>query len=213
MNIESSQDAFVTLSTCPLCQKEIAINWLKDNIPYFEDVMYITACCECSFRFADTIIITQKEPIKYELVLNKPEDLYAKVVRSTSGTIKVPELGIAVEPGSISESYITNIEGVLDRILSVVQTATRWVVDEPEKYNHGIKLQEMIQESIEGKRKLTIIIEDPLGNSAIISDNAKSTKLTEEEIKSLKTGMIIFDSETSNIEVDACNEYNIGNDF
>lgn len=209
MNKECSQDAFVTLSSCPLCQREMTINWYKDNIPYFEDVMYITACCECSFRFADTIILTQKEPIKYELVLKQPEDLYAKVVRSTSGTIKIPELGIAVEPGSTSESYITNIEGVLDRILAVVQTATRWVVDEPEKYDHGIKLQNLIQEAMEGKRELTIIIEDPLGNSAIISDRSISTKLTHKEMKNLKTGMIIFDAETAGIEIDACNEHNL----
>jgi len=211
LTIEPSQPAFVTRAQCPLCHKEIIINWQRDEIPFFGDIMYITACCECSFRFADTIILAQKEPVRYELLIEEPEDLYAKVVRSTSGTIKVPELGIVVEPGSISESYITNIEGVLDRIRGVLMSATRWVADDPEKYQRGLELQKMIQEAVDGKRKLTIIVEDPLGNSAIVSEKAVSCKLTPQEARMLKTGMIVFDTETSEIEIDSCDEHMIGN--
>jgi zinc finger protein len=211
LTVESPQNAFVTRTHCPLCQKEILINWERDDIPYFGDVMYITACCDCSFRFTDTIILSQKEPVRYELIIEGPEDLYAKFVRSTSGTIKVPELGIMVEPGSISESYITNIEGLLDRILGVVVTATKWVAEEPEKYERGLQLQEMIQQAIDGKQKLTIIVEDPLGNSAIISEKAVYCKLTPEEARTLKTGMIVFDAESSEIEIDSYDEHMIGN--
>lgn len=211
MIVESPQAAFVTRTHCPLCHKEILINWERDDIPYFGDVMYITACCDCSFRFTDTIILSQKEPVRYELTIEGPEDLYAKFVRSTSGTIKVPELGIMVEPGSISESYITNIEGLLDRILAVVVTATKWVSEEPDKFEHGLKLQEMIQQAIDGKQKLTIIVEDPMGNSAIISEKAICCKLTPQEARDLKTGMIVFDAETSEIEMDSCDEHTIGN--
>lgn len=211
MTIECPQPEFVTRTHCPLCHKEILMNWERDNIPYFGEVMYITACCDCSFRFTDTMILAQKEPVRYEIIIEGSEDLYAKVVRSTSGTIKVPELGIMVEPGSISESYITNIEGVLDRILGVVISATKWVADEPEKYERGLQLQGMIRETIDGKRKLTVIIEDPLGNSAIISEKAISCKLTPEQASMLKTGMIVFDAESSEIEIDAYDEHMIGN--
>lgn len=211
MTGDGPQAAFVTRTQCPLCHKEIIMNWERDEIPYFGDVMYITACCDCSFRFTDTMILSQKEPVRYEFVVEGSEDLYAKVVRSTSGTIKVPELGIIVEPGSISESYITNIEGVLDRILGVVITATKWVADEPEKYERGLQLQEMIHEAVDGKRKLTVIIEDPLGNSAIISEKAVSSKLTQEQARKLKTGMIVFDAESAEVEMDVCDEDMIGN--
>jgi len=211
LTIECPQTAFVTRTQCPLCHKEIIMNWERDDIPYFGEVMYITACCDCSFRFTDTMILAQKEPVHYELVIEGPEDLYAKVVRSTSGTIKVPELGITVEPGSISESYITNIEGLLDRILGVVVSATKWVSEEPEKYEHGLRLQKMIHEAVDGKRKLTIIVEDPLGNSAIISEKAVSYRITPEEARMLKTGMIVFDAESADIEMDSCDEHTIGN--
>ena len=164
--------------------------------------MYITALCDCSFRFADTMILTQKEPVHYEITIETIEDLNARVIRSTSGTIRIPELGIDVEPGMISDSYVTNIEGILDRIQNVVITASKWVKDDEEKYALSLDILKKLNDAKMGKQKLTIIIEDPLGNSAIISDKAVSKTLTTEESKDLKTGMIIFDVDSSEITVD-----------
>ncbi|MBA3044286.1 hypothetical protein FP804_04025 [archaeon] len=50
-----------------------------------------------------------------------------------------------------------------------------------------------IEKIIEGKEKATLIIDDPLGNSAIIGKKAKKRKLTDNELKKLKTGMMVFD--------------------
>jgi len=164
--------------------------------------MYITALCDCSFRFADTMILTQKEPVRYEMTVETIDDLDARIVRSTSGTIRIPELGIEVEPGMISDSYVTNIEGVLDRIQNVVITASKWVKDDEEKYAISQNILKKMNDARLGKQKLTIIIEDPLGNSAIISDKAISKTLTPDEASDLKTGMIIFDVDSSEITVD-----------
>ncbi len=166
--------------------------------------MHISSRCECGFRFTDTLILAQRDPVRYELRLECMEDLNSRVVRSTSGTIRIPELGIDVEPGSISESYITNVEGVLDRILNVVMTATSWSAEEPEKYSLGLDIQQALRDAMDGKKELTLIIEDPLGNSAIISEKAKCRQLTPEEAEHLKTGMIVFDTSSSAMEVDAC---------
>ncbi|WP_340818802.1 ZPR1 zinc finger domain-containing protein [Methanolobus sp. WCC4] len=197
--------SFQTRSSCPLCHEELIIRWQGDEIPYFGEVMYVTAACQCSFRFADTLILTQKEPMRYVLRVENLEDLNSRVVRSTSGTIRIPELGIDVEPGSISDSYITNIEGVLDRIYKVVITATKWAKEDgdEEKHSKGLEIQKYLEETIEGKRPLTVVIEDPFGNSAIISDKAQSIVLDKDEAGSLKTGMIVFDATTSDVELDA----------
>ena len=194
----------MTRTSCPLCHEELIINWQGDDIPYFGEVMHISSRCECGFRFTDTLILAQRDPVRYELRLECMEDLNSRVVRSTSGTIRIPELGIAVEPGSVSESYITNVEGVLDRILNVVMTATNWSVEEPEKYSLGLDIQQALRDAMDGKKELTLIIEDPLGNSAIISEKAKCRQLTPEEAEHLKTGMIVFDTSSSVMEVDAC---------
>lgn len=196
--------SFETRTSCPLCHEDLIIQWRSDRIPYFGEVMYVTALCKCGFRFADTLLLSQKEPMRYELKIEGPEDLNIRVVRSTSGTIRIPELGIDVEPGSISDSYVTNIEGVLDRIYKVVVTATKWSEGDEDRYSRGLEVQKVLEEAIDGKRSLTVVIEDPFGNSAIISDKAKSRVLAKEEADSLRTGMIVFDVKSSGMELDAC---------
>ena len=155
--------------------------------------MYLTARCQCSFRFADTMILSSKEPMRYEMPVETLEDLNARVIRSTSGTIRIPEMGITIEPGSVSESYVTNIEGVLHRVRDVLMTASRWVQGDEAKSSRSQELLCMLEEVIEGNKKITVIVEDPLGNSAIISKKAKAVKLSKEEAEKLNTGMIVFD--------------------
>jgi zinc finger protein len=57
----------------------------------------------------------------------------------------------------------------------------------------------LLEEVIEGRKKITVIIEDPLGNSAIISKKVIATKLSKEEAENLNTGMIVFDVDKSEI--------------
>jgi zinc finger protein len=175
------------------------MNWQRDNIPYFGEIMYINAKCQCSFRFADTMILSSKEPMRYEMPVETQEDLNARVIRSTSGTIRIPEMGIIIEPGTVSESYVTNIEGVLQRVRDVLMTASMWVQGDEEKSSRSQELLCILEEVIQGKRKITVILEDPLGNSAIISKKAKVIKLSKEEVEKLNTGMIVFDFDKSEL--------------
>lgn len=193
------QERFKTSICCPLCQRELVMNWQRDNIPYFGEIMHVSARCQCSFRFADTMILASKEPMRYEMPVENREDLDARVIRSTSGTIRIPEMGVTIEPGSVSESYVTNIEGVLHRVRDVLMTASRWVQGDEEKASRSQELLCMLEEVIQGKRKITVIIEDPLGNSAIISKKVKSVKLSKQEAEKLNTGMIVFDVDKSEL--------------
>lgn len=196
------QESFETRIPCPLCHNDLVMTWQRDEIPYFGEIMYISAKCQCSFRFADTMLLSSKEPMRYELLIETQEDLNARVIRSTSGTIRIPEMGITIEPGAVSESYITNVEGVMQRVQSVLMTASRWVQEDEEKFARSKELLCMLEEVLESKNKITVIIEDPLGNSAIISKKVIATKLSKEEAENLTTGMIVFDIDKSELEHD-----------
>lgn len=181
----------ITKSTCPLCNRELVTNWVQDNIPFFGEVMHITSVCECGLRYADTLVMAQRKPVRYELKIRTQDDLDARVVRSTSGTIRIPELGIDIEPGPASESFVSNIEGVLDRVEEILQNVMLW--DEKEKIERAKELIALLEKIKTGKYEITVIIEDPLGNSAIIAENATSRELTDEEAAGLKTGMVVFE--------------------
>lgn len=191
MNQEPISTLTVTKSTCPLCSGELTTNWVPDNIPFFGEVMHITSLCECGLKYSDTLVLSQREPVHYEMKVRSTDDLDARVVRSTSGTIRIPELGIDIEPGPASESFISNIEGVLERVEEILCMVTRW--GEEDKTRRAMELLSNVEKTRAGKNEITLVIEDPLGNSAIIAENAVFRKLTRDEINNLKTGMIVFE--------------------
>ncbi|MCZ7356274.1 MAG: ZPR1 zinc finger domain-containing protein [Candidatus Methanoperedens sp.] len=193
MNSEFIRPLTVTRSTCPLCHKELITNWVSQNIPFFGEVMHITSNCECGFRYTDTLIMAQREPVHFELKVRDLDDLNARVVRSTSGTIRIPELGIDIEPGPASESFVSNIEGVLERVEEILEMVERW--GEAGKTERAHELMSIIERIKAGEHEVTVIIEDPLGNSAIIAEKAISRELTGEEAANLRTGMIVFEKE------------------
>lgn len=184
-----------TTNTCPVCSSQMDFNWETQDIPHFGDAMIIAGVCCCGYRHSDTILLSQKEPARYTLTVSSMEDLDSRVIRSSSGTIRVPELGINVEPGPASEAYVSNVEGVLDRIRGIVEFATRSASEagDLEGTERGNQILEDINMALRGQYNLTMIIEDPLGNSAIDSEKAVRSALTEEEIAGLKTGMILLD--------------------
>jgi zinc finger protein len=187
----------VTTSSCPICNAEITFDWETKDIPHFGEAMVIAGVCEsCGFRISDTILLNQGEPVRYTITIEDVEDLNARVIRSTSGTIRLPELGIDVEPGPASDAYISNVEGVLQKVRGIVAFATKSALDAgvEENARRGKCILERIEQAMNGVGPLTIVLEDPLGNSAIVSEKAVSTKLTPEECEDLKTGMIILDS-------------------
>jgi zinc finger protein len=183
-----------TTNICPVCSSEMDFNWETLEIPHFGEAMIIGGMCCCGYRHSDTILLSQKEPARYTLAVTSMEDLDARVIRSSSGTIRIPELGIDVEPGPASEAYISNIEGVLERIKGVVKFATRSAMEagDSEKTRQGNEILENMKMALKGQFNLTVIIEDPLGNSAIDSQNAVRSVLTEEETAGLNTGMILL---------------------
>jgi zinc finger protein len=187
----------VTTSSCPICNAEITFDWETKDIPHFGEAMVIAGACEsCGFRLSDTILLNQGEPVRYTITIEDAEDLNARVIRSTSGTIRLPELGINVEPGPASDAYISNVEGVLQKVKGIVAFATKSARDAgvEENTRRGECILARIERAMEGEGPLTIVLEDPLGNSAIVSEKAVSTKLTPEECEDLETGMIILDS-------------------
>ena len=177
---------------CPICGREIKITMTTYKVPFSGEVLLTSIICECGFKHADSIVVDVKEPVRFKIKINK-DNLYTKVIRSTSGTIRIPEIGIEIEPGPASQAFITNLEGILMRVEDIVQMARRWNADDEEKVKRCDWILERIRNTLEGKDELTLILEDPLGNSLILSDEAFRERLKEEEVAKLKTGITIMD--------------------
>ena len=183
----------IKLGDCPLCGGKNTLKALQyiHDIPYFGRVMESTIICEkCGYRSADVMILEEKEPKLYTVRVEDEKDLFTRVVRSKSGTIELEELGIKVEPGPASQGFVSNVEGVLERVRETLLMARNF--KEQENDSEAVKkideLLKYIEDVRKGKKPLTVKIMDPFGNSALIGEKVKTRLLTKEEIKRLSKG-------------------------
>ncbi len=110
----------ISLGDCPICGGKGTFKAIQHihEIPYFGKVMESTIYCEkCGYRNADVMILEDRPPKLYTVKVEEGgKDLFTRVVRSKSGTIELDEIGVKIEPGPASEGFITNVEGVLERV-------------------------------------------------------------------------------------------------
>ena len=181
------EDKLINTINCPICQSENTFKILTNqlDIPYFGKIIETTMLCHnCKYRKSDILPIEVKEPKRYILKISNQRDLNKRVVKSSTGYIKVPELGFEVKPGPASQGYISNVEGVLNRLEEPLNMLMNWAEEEEEKKKIG-ELLKKLKNIKEGNEVATLIIEDPLGHSIIIGDGIKEEKLNEEEIKKI----------------------------
>jgi zinc finger protein len=79
-------------------------------------------------------------------------------------------------PGPASIGFISNIEGILSRFEKIIEDEYKDSEDDETK-KHAKNLLKKIRKVKFGDVPLKIIIEDPSGNSAIISQKAKIEKI------------------------------------
>ena len=164
---------------CPVCNAEIEYLYQTDNIPYFSDIIIIRALCtKCGYRYVDTQVLTTQAPGRQEFRIETPDDIDVRVVRSMEGIVMIPELGVRIDPGPACEGFVSNIEGVLNRVTEAVEGVITHG-DETEREN-AKKFLEDVAAVKRGERPVTLIIDDPSGNSAIISEKTKKLPYPEE---------------------------------
>ena len=163
---------------CPVCfSKTLTLIEDEQDIPHFGKVYIMSMnCSSCGYKVSDIESEQTKEPCKYEFTVENSKDLNVRVVKSGEATIKIPSLRMSVEPGVASEGYISNIEGVLQRFKKILESE-RDSAEEPETRKKAKNLLKRLWKVECGDEPCKIIIEDPSGNSAIISEKSIVTVL------------------------------------
>tara|TARA_B100000530_G_scaffold21714_1_gene14145 strand:+ start:2117 stop:2728 length:612 start_codon:yes stop_codon:yes gene_type:complete len=190
VNLESSLDY-----PCPICNSEngLILNVHTSEIPYFGEHTEMTIICnECGWRNTDFIPSEGKKPSLWSLVIDNLELMTTRVVRSSSCTVRIVELGLEVEPGDNATGYISNVEGVLNRfsdaIAMIQRSAIRDGEEGKEKVESCQELIDRISKIKNGEEPVELLLLDPNGHSQILHESATSTDLSEEEIAALATG-------------------------
>jgi len=163
---------------CPFCNNK-TLTLIEDSkdIPYFcKCYLFSMNCSICNYNKSDIESEEKKDPVKYTFEVKNKKDLDVRVVKSSEATIKIPNLRLSVTPGPASEGFISNIEGVLDRFKKIVESE-RDSTDDDDVRKKAKNLLKKMWKVMLGEVPIKVIIEDPSGNSAIISKDAKVEKL------------------------------------
>ena len=176
---------------CPSCDNEsMATSQTEYQVEHFGAVLLTVATCQrCGYRHTDVMNLSNRQPLALKAKINSPEDLNIRVIKSGTATVSIPEFKATITPGPYSEGYISNVEGILlkieDALTFMLSTA------KGERLRKGETMLKKIRKARDSRPKFTLIIKDPLGNSAIISPNPAKVKrrdLTYRELKGIKFG-------------------------
>ena len=163
---------------CPVCGEE-KLTLLEDemDIPYFGKTYIFSMKCDgCNYSQSDIEAEENKDPCKIEFTVENKKDLSVRIVKSSEGSVKIPQLKMDVTPGVASEGYVSNVEGLLERFKKILESERDNADDEDVRKKAKNLLKKLWKIEL-GEEKVKIIIEDPSGNSAIISEKAVVSKL------------------------------------
>ena len=186
--------------SCPICGNENSLKMMahSSEIPYFGEHTQITMSCNsCGWRVTDFIPAEGKKAGSWTLIVSSTEHISARVVRSSSCTVRIAELGLEVTPGSSSTGYISNVEGVLDRFASAIGTIRRPADVENDEVTKT-KCDELLSKIDmvkSGKLVVTLELLDPVGHSQILHEEAVSSEISDDDANELDPGPIypVFD--------------------
>jgi zinc finger protein len=165
---------------CPFCnEKTLTLTETSRDIPFF-GVCHIFSmdCSNCKYHKADVESEAgDGTPVKYTLDITEEADMKIRVIKSTEATVKIPYIG-SIEPGETANGYITNVEGILNRMKNQIEHLRDAADADEEDIKTKAKNQlKKMTRIMWGQEKAQLIIEDPSGNSAIVSPKAVKGKL------------------------------------
>lgn len=160
--------------SCPVCEiGTIKITRTLHRLPDGEEILILLMECEsCFFKRNDVIPLnTAFQPGKYTLhVMNG--DLTAKIFRSPTGLINLPEADFEIEPGTAAEYFVTNVEGILNRMIQWTQVMLAQNEDQEHVEQKIRSTLKILSECKEGMKNFTLILTDLRGGSYISTANA-----------------------------------------
>jgi zinc finger protein len=169
--------AELTNQPCPMCKtKSLTLREGAVEVPYFGNVFLLSmTCSSCAYNVSDVELEHHQDPVKFTFEISSMDDLNVRVIKSSSAVVKIQYVG-KISPGPASQGVITNVEGILERIKHQIEHLKDSEEDKTVK-KKAKNLLKKIQKIKFGQEKAKLVIEDPTGNSAIVSEKAVKSRL------------------------------------
>ena len=169
----------ITGELCPFCnEKTLTLMETAREVPFF-GVCHIFSmdCSNCKYHKADVESDEDRGPVTYTFTVESEDDLKVRVIKSSNADVKLGTIG-SIESGETANGYITNIEGLLKRMQRQIEhlrdaASAEGDAETAKKCKNHLKKMTRV---LWGQEPMKIVLKDPTGNSAIISDKAEIKK-------------------------------------
>ncbi|KAL5281044.1 ZPR1 family protein [Megaselia abdita] len=154
------------------------------NIPHFKEVIIMATVCDvCGVKTNEVKSGggIEDKGIRFEVTVETKEDLVRDVLKSETCSLLIKELECDVGPNALGGRF-TTVEGILAAVKDQLEESGAIFRDSADdgsrkKFSDFIA---KIDEVIENKRTVTLVLDDPAGNSYVQSladDDQKDPKL------------------------------------
>lgn len=183
-------------ATCPGCMHPCTTNMKMVDIPHFKAVVLMsTTCTECGYRSNDVKTGGEIPELgkKITLKVERVEDLGRDILKSESCHLECPELSLQVNPGTLGGRF-TTVEGLLTQVRNDLHGQI-FDVDVGGRGGDSLPAEEKqrwndffgdLDSAIEGQKKFSIILADPLASSYVqklVDPDQKDPQIEEEDYK------------------------------
>ncbi|MEM2006256.1 MAG: ZPR1 zinc finger domain-containing protein [Sulfolobales archaeon] len=159
----SPRTLFEETVRCPMCgSHNLKITAYITYAEFFGKlVLEAGKCSSCGYTYRDVYLAEYGEPRRLEVKISGESSDYL-LVKSSSATVIIPELGIEITPGPAAQGYITTARGILENVVDLLLGICQEGSEECQR-----KLEE-VGRALKGEIDFTLVLEDPLGRSAIV---------------------------------------------
>ncbi|XP_070156376.1 zinc finger protein ZPR1 [Polyergus mexicanus] len=170
-------------TNCPGCNSPCETNMKLTNIPHFKEVVIMATLCEsCGHKTNEVKSGGGIEPqgVRIEVAVTGKEDFNRDLLKSETCDMEIPEFELEIGPAALSGRF-TTVEGIITAIKEQLFSSTTFTGDSTD-FETGKRMETFIAhlgEVLDGQRKVTLILNDPAGNSYVqsLSDDGPDDRL------------------------------------
>ncbi|CAG9790715.1 unnamed protein product [Diatraea saccharalis] len=161
-------------TNCPDCNAPADTNMKLTAIPHFKEVVIMATVCEaCGHRTNEVKSGggIEDKGVRFEVRVASKDDFSRDILKAETCSMRVPELELEAGGRALGGRF-TTAEGLLRATARQLGGAPGLVGDAPALAAGGLdRVVNMLDEVLEGKRAVTIVLDDPAGNSYVQSLN------------------------------------------
>lgn len=143
------------------------------DIPYFKEVVIMATLCEsCGHKTNEVKSGGGIEPqgIRIEVTVKGKEDFSRDLLKSETCDMEIPELELEIGPAILGGRF-TTVEGIVLAMKEQLSSSTAFTGDSSDM--ETVKRMEtfiaQLEEVLCGQREITLVLDDPAGNSYVQS--------------------------------------------